>query len=140
MLRRWAVVAALALGTMPLAAGDGNGKGKHNHRSGADVKVAVNIFVEDDRRVVHEYISAYPGRGLPPGLAKRHALPPGLAKQLRRNGRLPPGLEKKLYGFPPELEQRLCPLEPGLRRGFIEGRAVIYNPRTSLILDVFVPL
>jgi hypothetical protein len=49
-------------------------------------------------------------------------------------------LEKKLYYFPPELEVRLSPLEPGLRRAFIGGHAVILNSKTSVVLDVFIPL
>jgi hypothetical protein len=71
-------------------------------------------------------------------LAKRGGnLPPGLEKQLRRKGHLPPGLAKKLVPFPVEVERRLPPLKSGLVRGLIQGRAVIYNLKTSLILDVF---
>jgi hypothetical protein len=82
-----------------------------------------------------------PHRGLPPGLAKRNGdLPPGLQKQLRKKGHLPPGLEKRLVLFPVGLERRLPPLAPGLERGFIGGHAVIINSSTRLILDVFVPL
>jgi len=58
---------------------------------------------------------------------------------LLRNGTLPPGLAKRVEPFPPELEQRLPPLAPELRRGIVEGRVVIFNARTSLILDVFLP-
>jgi len=143
MAHKWMAVAVLAAAVMPLTAGDGKGKNKHRHeyRGAPRTNVAVQIFVGDDRRVMHDYFTGYRGGGLPPGLAKRHgALPPGLEKHLRKNGRLPPGLEKKLYPFPVELESRLCPLQPGLRRAFIDGRAVIYNPRTSVILDVFIPL
>lgn len=144
-MRRRIVVLAFLLVPV-LAAGDqgkGKGRGKHKGDSYATQgsPVGVSIFVDDDRRIVHDYYARHPGGGLPPGLAKRAgALPPGLEKHLRRNGRLPPGLEKKLYYFPPDLEARLPPVAPGLRRGFIEGRAVIFNPRTSVILDVFVPL
>src|SRR4051794_30705968 len=77
------------------------------------------VFSPGDQRTVHDY---YRGRssGLPPGLAKRNGdLPPGLEKQLRRNGRLPPGLEKKLTPFPADLERRLPALPAGCYRGFI---------------------
>ena len=85
-------------------------------------------------------VTERPG-GLPPGLAKRNGdLLPGLEKQLRRNGRLPPGLEKKMTPYPPEIHGRLSPLAPGLARGFISGRAVIYNPRTRVILDIYIPM
>ncbi len=143
MRHKWMAVAVLALALVPLAAENGKGKNRHKHeyRGDSRTNVAVQIFVGDDRRAMHDYFAGYRGGGLPPGLAKRHGdLPPGLEKHLRKNGRLPPGLEKKLYPFPVELETRLCPLEPGLRRAFINGRAVIYNPRTSVILDVFIPL
>jgi len=89
---------------------------------------------------MREYVAHYPGGGLPPGLAKRGGnLPPGLEKQLRKKGTLPPGLRKKLTALPPELEARLCPLKADLERGFIEGRAIIFNDRTSVVLDVFIP-
>jgi hypothetical protein len=100
--------------------------------------VGADIFVDKDRKVIHEYYLDHAGH-LPPGLAKRNGdLPPGLAKQLQRNGHLPPGLQKRFMPFPVELERRLPPLRPGLVRGFIDGRAVIYNPKTSVILDLFV--
>lgn len=80
----------------------------------------------------------HPSSGLPPGLAKRDGdLPPGLEKQLRRNGRLPPGLEKHLVAFPVELERRLPPPPPDCARAFIGAHAVIYNSRTRVVLDVF---
>jgi hypothetical protein len=105
-----------------------------------DAQVAVDIFIGRDREVIHDYYVAHPG-GLPPGLAKRNGnLPPGLEKQLRRKGHLPPGLAKKLVPFPMALERRLPPLKAGLVRGVIEGRAIIYNPKTSVILDVFAVL
>ena len=41
------------------------------------------------------------GNDLPPGLAKRNGnLPPGLQKHLYRTGHLPPGLEKRYYSRP----------------------------------------
>jgi hypothetical protein len=147
MFRLLAVLACFTAITIPVAAGQqGKNKNKEKHQQheahGATrISGAVEIFIGNDQRMIREYVRAYPGGGLPPGLAKRNgALPPGLEKQLRRKGHLPPGLEKKLYPFAPELERRLSPLAPGLSRGFIAGRAVIYNSKTSAILDVFVPL
>jgi hypothetical protein len=32
--------------------------------------------------------------------------------------------------------EKLGWLEPGLKRGFLEGRAVIYNQKTALVLDI----
>ena len=87
--------------------------------------------------MIRQYFHENAG-SLPPGLAKRGGnLAPGLAKQLRRNGHLPPGLEKKVATFPVELEKRLPTLKPDLVRGVIDGRAVIFNSKTSVILDIF---
>jgi len=107
------------------------------HGKGNEVAVAVEVFRESDRELIRNYFSGN-RKGLPPGLAKKEKLPPGLEKQLRRNGRLPPGLEKHVTPFPVELEQRLPPLKPGLRRGVIEGHAVILGEHTSAILDAMV--
>lgn len=96
---------------------------------------AVIIFRPQDRRVIDRYYHAYPS-SLPPGLAKRNGnLPPGLQKQLYRNGRLPPGLDKRITPFPFELEQQLPPLPGGYYRGIIGDQAVIYDPKTHLIVD-----
>lgn len=111
--------------------------GKDKHGRGPGTVVAVSIFTGPDVEIIRSYWRGGPS-GLPPGLAKRRGLPPGLAKQLHRNGRLPPGLEKRLVYFPAELEARLTPLEPGLRRCFFEGRALIVNSRTRVIVDVLL--
>jgi len=118
----------------PIAAKKRGGHGKGH----GDSRLEVSVFLTDHRRLITEYYRVQPS-GLPPGLARRHGdLPPGLEKQLRRNGRLPPGLEKKLVPFPVEIERRLPPVVAGAQRGMIGGRAVIYDPRKSMILDVFV--
>lgn len=110
---------------------------KREKNRGAAVGVEV-VFRAEDRRIITQYFRAQPS-GLPPGLAKRGgALPPGLEKQLRRNGRLPPGLDKRLTPFPMELERRLPALPPDTHRGIISGRAVIYSPGRSVILDMMV--
>ncbi len=71
--------------------------------------------------------------------APRYAnLPPGLQKKLARTGQLPPGWQKKMESFPVALTRRLPSLPDGYARGVIDGRAVIYVPGTSLIIDVTV--
>ena len=90
-------------------------------------KDAVVVFTASDRAVVTTY---YRGKGLPPGIEK----------QLRRNGRLPPGLAKKFTPFAPEVEMRLPPCPPDVRRGTVGGVAVMYNSRTGLIIDAFAVL
>jgi hypothetical protein len=63
-------------------------------------------------------------------------LPPGLQKKLYRTGHLPPGWERKLELLPPVVEQRLVPIPGSYRRGIIDGYVVIYEPRTSIVIDV----
>jgi len=105
-----------------------------------EAQISVDVFIGKDRAIIQRYYAARP-ETLPPGLAKRGGnLPPGLEKQLLRKGHLPPGLDKRIRAFPVELERRLAPLKPGLMRGVVYGQAVIYSPRASVILDVFVIL
>lgn len=65
-------------------------------------------------------------------------LPPGLAKKVARGGTLPPGWQKRYEPFPEELERRCSRLPAGYHRGIIDGHAVIFNPSSSLIIDVAV--
>jgi len=100
-------------------------------------RVAVDIFIGNDQDTIRRYFHNQAG-SLPPGLAKRDGdLPPGLQQQLKRKGQLPPGLAKRVSALPVELERQLPPLKPGLARGVIEGRAVIFDVKTSVILDIF---
>jgi hypothetical protein len=113
-------------------------KDKKNHQDHDEVSVQV-VFGERDRGIIHEYC-AQPHSSLPPGLAKRNGkLPPGLEKQLRRNGQLPPGLQKKLQPFPVELERRLPPLPRNYARVFVEGRGLIVDAQFNIIdiIEVF---
>ena len=66
------------------------------------------------------------------------SLPPGLQKKLYRTGRLPPGWEKKFAPFPMVVEQQLPPVCGSCRRGLIGNFAVVFDTRTSIILDVAV--
>jgi hypothetical protein len=65
-------------------------------------------------------------------------LPPGLQKKYARTGQLPPGWEKKMEPFPVAVERELVVLPSGYRRGVLDRHAVIYNPRTQVIIDVVV--
>ena len=62
-------------------------------------------------------------------------LPPGLHKKYYRTGQLPPGWQKKIRPFPRQLERRLPPLCGGCARGYVDGYAVVYQPRTGLVID-----
>lgn len=128
-----------------LAQGRGRGQGDAKKAPGetrkasspaAATAVVQYGFAERDRQIITTYY-AQPAPGLPPGLAKRNgALPPGLEKQIRRNGTLPPGLQKKLQPFPPALERQLTPLPNGYRRGIVGTDVIVYRSTTQKILDV----
>jgi hypothetical protein len=62
-------------------------------------------------------------------------LPPGLRKKYYRTGSLPPGWQKKMRAFPPELVRQLPPPPPNCEFGYIDGMAVVYDRRTRIILD-----
>lgn len=147
-LTRWMV--AFAVGIFMLTSnfalaqghgnGHGNGKGKgHNkHEQGDDDDQGYGRFGfrPQDREVVTTYYSRH-GLGLPPGLAKRNGnLPPGLEKQLERNGTLPPGLQKKLQPCPVEITRQLPPLPAEYQRSVIGAHIVVFNRNTNVIVDV----
>jgi len=62
--------------------------------------------------------------------------PPGLQKKFYRTGQLPPGWQKKMQPFPYEIERRLPPIPDGCARGYMDGYAVVYEPRTRVIVDI----
>lgn len=142
----WAVAVLAVWMCMPVEAKDkpgrGRGEEKHTFESekpgrgrGHDSTPPVRSFRVADRAVILDYYRRQPG-GLPPGLAKRGGnLPSGLEKQIRRNGTLPSGLRSRFVLLPPELEYRLPPCPEGFERGFIGGVALMWNPRTGLVLD-----
>src|SRR6266478_7485293 len=132
---------ACSLLTVPaLAQGNGHGNGKakgHDKKDDdGDRREGKYYFQARDREVVTTYYSKH-GKGLPPGLAKRNGdLPPGLEKQLQRNGTLPPGLEKKLQPCPVEITRQLPPLPPDYQRSVIGASIVVFNRKTNIVVDV----
>ena len=97
-------------------------------------------FGAHDREIITTYYTQH-ASGLPPGLAKREGeLPPGLEKQLRRNGTLPPGLQKKIQPFPETLERQLSPLPAGYRRVIVDVHVLVYRPDTHGIVDVILDI
>jgi len=118
----------------------GNGKGKGHDKKdkdkGDDRGPEQYQFRSQDREYVTSYYSKH-GKGLPPGLAKRNGdLPPGLEKQLQRNGTLPPGLQKKMQPCPIEITRQLPPLPPDYQRSVIGASIVVFNRRTNIVVDV----
>ena len=92
--------------------------------SGASFHVS---FSTADVKIIREHYAA-----------RYRNLPPGLRKKVARGGQLPPGWQKKYEPFPVALEQRLPRLTPEYRRGVVDGHAVIYNSKTSVVIDVAV--
>jgi len=149
--RSFAAVLVLAL--PGLAAGD---VAEEIARETVDV-----VFSEVEREVIRDYYGGHPeprerekdkdrddagksrkdggrkdgGRkGLPPGLAKKDALPPGLQRQLERNGRLPPGLEKR--ALPDSLDRRLPRPPQGHERVIVDRDVVLVETATGIIRDI----
>ena len=77
---------------------------------------------DGDLRILYDY---YQPRGLPPGLQKK----------LYRTGQLPPGWSKRVQPFPYVVEERLPPVCYGCARGYVDGYAVVYQPRTGVVID-----
>ena len=84
-------------------------------------------------RVIHEYAR---GGSLPPGLAKRRALPPGLRQQLHERGELPPGLQQRLVAVPAPLVRRLPPVPPYYHRWFAGDDLLVIDSRTNRIVAI----
>ena len=123
---------AIVMSAPPLQAGQ-------SPRAAAQRPVAVDrdrVAVDGEIRVV---FSTRDVKIIREHYAPRYAnLPPGLQKKLARTGKLPPGWQKKMRPFPVALTRRLPSLPDGYARGVIDGRAVIYVPGTSLIIDATV--
>ena len=137
---------ALSLSLVPAWAqgngqGKGQGKGKGHEKHGQDQDEQGKAYRQygfraEDRSIVTGYYSQH-GSGLPPGLAKRDgSLPPGLERQLERNGTLPPGLQKKLQPCPVAITRQLPPLPAEYQRSVIGAHIVVFNRNTSIIVDV----
>jgi hypothetical protein len=67
---------------------------------------------------------------------RRSELPPGLQKKLYRSGRLPPGWERRMQPLPVVVERQLSPVPAGYSRGYMDGYAVVYSPRTQVVIDI----
>jgi len=91
---------------------------------------AVVVDRDGHVRVIREYAH---GGSLPPGLAKREALPPGLRRQLRERGELPPGLQKRLVPVPAPLVTRLPGVPRYYQRYFAGDDLIVVDTRTNRI-------
>ena len=133
------VVISVTAGSLT-AMGQGRGRGQDNAAVKASPSASTSThdgFGNDERRIIVEWFHDSGNlKGLPPGLAKREQLTPGLQRQLQKNGKLPPGLEKKVEPLPAGLESRLPRLPDGRRRVIIGGNVILMDRTTSLIVDI----
>jgi len=134
-----ALVVAAALCAGPAYA-QGRGRGHDKHRddyptgtSGRVVTREVVIDRDGHARAVREY--AHDGT-LPPGLARREALPPGLRAQLHERGTLPPGLQRRLVPVPYSLARRMPRIPSYDRRYFAGDDLVIVDTRTHYVVAI----
>lgn len=98
-----------------------------------DAAVIINIDLDGHRRTVREYVT----RGnLPPGLAKRRALPPGLSKQLREKGALPPGLRDYYTPVPAEWNARFPAIPAYYTRYFVGSHLIIVDTRNDTLVSL----
>lgn len=88
------------------------------------------VFTALERQIIRDYYR----NNLPPGLGRRDTLPPGLRRQLVRNGRLPPGLEKR--ALPPDLIARLPPRDRRHDRVQVGTDVLLILIATGVILDI----
>jgi len=96
--------------------------------SGSQLSGSVHVvFSTEDVRVIREYYAP-----------RYRSLPPGLQKKYARTGQLPPGWQKKMQPLDPVVERRLVALPAGYSRGIVDGRAVIYDERTHVMIDMAV--
>ncbi len=138
----FAALLACSVATIPALAqgnshGNGKGKGHDKKDKGDDNRGPEQYqFRPQDREYVNSYYSKH-GKGMPPGQAKKNgSLPPGLEKQLERNGTLPPGLQKKMQPCPIEITRQLPPLPPDYQRSVIGASIVVFNRKTNIVVDV----
>jgi hypothetical protein len=91
---------------------------RDRHRTYSEI-----CFRDDHLRVIHDYY-------------RPRSLPPGLQKKLYRTGQLPPGWEKRIQPFPVVVERELPRLPPDCARGYMDGYAIVYQPRSRVIVDI----
>ena len=122
-----------------ISAKGGKGKSKDAHEKGAGLAVTIDVrvFGESQEATIRAWFSNKQNlEGLPPGLAKRERLPAGLAHQLKKNGSLPPGLQKRVYLFPLELGRLLPELPKGVIRVVIGVDILLLDETSNTILDI----
>ncbi len=115
--------------------GNGHWRDKRDDRDDDDDRRGYG-FAEHDREEIRSWYGDNYSH-LPPGLAKKDRLPPGIERQLVVRGQFPPGLEKRVYAVPVDLDRRLPPPPPDCERFVLGGHIVLRNRNTNIIVDIF---
>lgn len=133
----WILTIAISVGLVTTGntyAGWGNsdreGRGDDGYQQ---VRVSIT-FSESERKLIHQYYRDTKQKMMPPGLAKKRKLPPGLQKQIKKNGKLPPGLEGRY--LPYDLERNLHRLPKDYVRIRLGNDILLIELPTQTILDV----
>jgi hypothetical protein len=141
--RKWfylAVAVVFSLGaSFAQAQGHGHAYGHDKHdyeEKGPHGRAEEREYYHEHDRELREWYRAHYNH-LPPGLAKRDALPPGLERQLVVRGTLPPGLRGYMRPCPVEVVRYLPPPPEGYMHTVIGGHIALVNRNTFFVLDVF---
>ena len=122
--------ATLALFVLPLSAAAHGRRDRHYaervERVPARGEVHV-VFSRGDVGVLREYHAP-----------RYRSLPPGLQEEAGANGSPASRLGAACRAVPVIVERRLVVLPADYRRGVIDGNAVIYSPRSGIIIDATV--
>lgn len=133
-MKRRSLFLAVVAPALSLAQGKGKDKVRGNSGSGKPGPGnSINIvFSAADLSAIWDYYGANPN-WIPPAA---RSLPPGLVKKLQRGKPLPPGWQKKMAGFPGDLDGRLGPLPGGYRRVIVDRWAFVIATATNTIMDI----
>lgn len=162
LLSRIAMTMSVALALFaatPAMAGKPKHEKQHDaHPTATTTEVIADVvFTEIERRVMCDYFKVVScgtksllgdgktkhkgdvGSGdksamMPPGLAKRDELPPGLERQYQRNGKLPPGLDKRQ--LPDDLVRTLPRRSRDFERVVVGSDVLLISIATGIVLDI----
>jgi hypothetical protein len=105
-------------------------------RDGARMRI---FFTDRERDMIRDYFTSFENRReLSPAARRDGELPPGLEKQLHRDGFLNPGMQRRAEGFPERLERRMEPLPRRFSRVILAGRAMIVREDGQIMDMVFI--
>lgn len=93
-------------------------------------------FDADDRKSMHDWYALHHDE-LPTGLQKKDRLPDDLEKQLLAHETLSEALRTRIHPAPPDFLIHVPPAPENCQYVFIGGHAVLLDPKTNYVYDVF---